>query len=637
MDNRTLSELIGLIYDAAFDLDLWPRLLEFLSDELESLLAEEETHFAKSTTNHINYINTIGRQASADNGAEVGQLTTNEHTENSDTISGLLDILHPHFTRALSLNRRIFESQQERNIVEELLERLPLGMMVVNGESRVLAYNRKLDKLISTEKELYLMDGVLSAKSSTDTVMLRRLVRAVASGEEPDGAALSLSRGDTSSPISALIIPLKGDASERVDDNRVALLFAAPEILLEIPQETLMSLYHLTAAEARLVSSLVRDADLNSIADDFGVSKHTLRTQLKSVYDKTGTHRQAELVRQVITGPAMLANVSLKKHDSSRSSGTYRKTPAILQSNSRRDQILHLSDGRRLGFAEYGMKDGQPTIFMHSSLGSRIHRYTDERTLKKFGIRLIVPDRPGVGLSDSRRNMTILDWADDVERLADHLGLDRFNIIGYSAGGPFALACAHKLRQRTNRIVLASTMAPFTSIWDLHDISASHRLLLSLSKYAPSLLRPILPLINLPRRIDSFYNELLKQMSPLDQAFLREPQIRSWIIEEMNENLRQGDRHILRELLLITHDWGFELSEVQVPVELWHGESDRAVPFTLVKRLEKMLPDCRAHYLPGAGHYLFFYCWEEIIKAAVTTNPRTKKKRQKRRLHTSIE
>ncbi len=628
MDNRTLSELIGLIYDAAFDINLWPRLLELLSDELESLLAgETEASFVDPAADHINYINISGHQADDNNSSEIGPPTANARTEPPYTKYSVIDVLRPHFDRALRLNRRIFESQQERNIVAELLERLPLGMMIVNGESQILAYNCKLDKLISTKNGLYLTDGVLGAKSSTDTARLRRLIRAVANGEKPDGAAVYLSRDDTSLPLSALVIPLTGSASEAVDDNQVALLFAAQEILLEIPQETLMSLYRFTSAEARLVSSLVRNANLNSIADDFGVSKHTLRTQLKSVYEKTGTHRQAELVRQVITGPAMLTNVSWKKYDSAQSRGAERKTPTILRSKASRDQILHLPDGRRLGYAEYGTNDGHPILFMHSAFGSRDHQYTDIRVLKKYGLRLIVPERPGVGLSDSRRNMTILDWADDVECLADHLGLDCFNIIGYSAGGPFALACAHKLHKRINRLVLASTMAPFTSIWDLDGISASYRLLLSLSKYAPSLLRPIMLLINLPRRIDSFYDEMLKQMSPLDQALLREPQIRNWIIEEMKENLRQGDQHIFQELLLITRDWGFELSNIQVPIELWHGESDRAVPLRIVERLVNMLPDCRTHYLPGAGHYLFFYCWEEIIKAAVTTNIRARKKR----------
>ena len=78
-----------------------------------------------------------------------------------------------------------------------------------------------------------------------------------------------------------------------------------------------------------------------------------------------------------------------------------------------------------------------------------------------MNIRLIVVERPGYGLSDFAPNRTLLDWPDDITQLADTLGLEQFSVMGYSGGGAYALACAHRLVNRINNVVLLSSAAPF--------------------------------------------------------------------------------------------------------------------------------------------------------------------------------
>jgi pimeloyl-ACP methyl ester carboxylesterase len=73
---------------------------------------------------------------------------------------------------------------------------------------------------------------------------------------------------------------------------------------------------------------------------------------------------------------------------------------------------------------------------------------------------LIVPERPGFGLSDFQAGRTLLDWPDDVAALADHLGLECFGVFGLSADGPYAAACAYKIPQRLTRAVLSDSLAP---------------------------------------------------------------------------------------------------------------------------------------------------------------------------------
>src|SRR5204862_12764 len=75
-------------------------------------------------------------------------------------------------------------------------------------------------------------------------------------------------------------------------------------------------------------------------------------------------------------------------------------------------------------------------------------------------VRVVTPDRPGIGGSDPSPGRRVLDWADDVAALADRLELDRFAVLGHSGGGPFAAACAHRLPDRVSALGIACGFAP---------------------------------------------------------------------------------------------------------------------------------------------------------------------------------
>ena len=154
------------------------------------------------------------------------------------------------------------------------------------------------------------------------------------------------------------------------------------------------------------------------------------------------------------------------------------------KSMSRMHQTMRLPDGRQLGYAEYGVPNGRPVMLMHSASGSRLERHPDETVVERCGIRLIIPDRPGIGMSDSERRSTLLSWAADVEHLADHLALGKFGIIGFSLGAAFGLACAYALKARIHRLVLVSSVAPPGSRPELGGISAPIRLFVSYGKHA---------------------------------------------------------------------------------------------------------------------------------------------------------
>ena len=123
-------------------------------------------------------------------------------------------------------------------------------------------------------------------------------------------------------------------------------------------------------------------------------------------------------------------------------------------------QTIVLRDERRLGFAEYGDVSGTAVFHFNGSGGSRLEHPSDLSILTDLGIRLISTDRPGHGVSDPQPGRRLLDWPDDIGQLADHLAIANFHVLGWSAGGPHALACAYRLPDRVSSGALISGLAP---------------------------------------------------------------------------------------------------------------------------------------------------------------------------------
>src|SRR4051812_7546059 len=98
------------------------------------------------------------------------------------------------------------------------------------------------------------------------------------------------------------------------------------------------------------------------------------------------------------------------------------------------DHVLRLADGRKLGWSESGNPQGKPVFFLHGFGTTRVVCPPDAPALAN-NLRLIAPDRPGIGLSDPMPGRSLLDWPSDVAELADHLGIERFSIVAWSGGG----------------------------------------------------------------------------------------------------------------------------------------------------------------------------------------------------------
>src|SRR5689334_22999351 len=133
---------------------------------------------------------------------------------------------------------------------------------------------------------------------------------------------------------------------------------------------------------------------------------------------------------------------------------------AQAQASSPVTQLLRLADGRDLAWCERGTPAGTPVFVFHGLPGSRLQRHPDESISTALNARIILTDRPGFGMSSPHPGRTLADWPADVAALADHLGIERFALMGVSGGGPSGCACAAMLGDRVTRAAIVNSVGP---------------------------------------------------------------------------------------------------------------------------------------------------------------------------------
>jgi pimeloyl-ACP methyl ester carboxylesterase len=250
-------------------------------------------------------------------------------------------------------------------------------------------------------------------------------------------------------------------------------------------------------------------------------------------------------------------------------------------------------------------------IACHGTPGSR-QEYGDPAILNKLNARLIVVDRPGFGLSDFADQRTLVDWPSDVAQLADTLGLDRFAVIGYSGGGPFAAACAYRHPERITGTTLVSSLAPFDVAGLTDHMPPSSLALFELAaRDHLAAEQRIADLIDTPETLFRFMEQ---SATAVYKPMFNAPDFARMYKRDMAECLRQGLRGMAYDMSIVANPWGFDPAEITTPVLLWHGTADANVPVEMGRYLWDSIPHASAQIFPVKGHYLMFEYWEQVLQ-----------------------
>ena len=274
------------------------------------------------------------------------------------------------------------------------------------------------------------------------------------------------------------------------------------------------------------------------------------------------------------------------------------------------DQQITLPDGRKFGFNEYGPIDGKPLFYFHGTPSARIefNVFGSEGILESLNIRIIAPDRPGSGLSDFQPNRQIMDWHKDVLALADHLHLERFAILGYSGGGPYAASCALAIPERITQVGIVSGTAPFTEPGLADGIHKDSRNFMDASYQKPWLSRMILRSMGLMTRLvpDKVIANARAALPEADRAILALPEVQHNFLAMIQEALRKGPHGAQHDTRLMVTEWDFDPHDIQIPVFLWHGEVDQNAPIQMGRYMANAIPQSKATFYPKEGHLSLF-------------------------------
>jgi pimeloyl-ACP methyl ester carboxylesterase len=270
-------------------------------------------------------------------------------------------------------------------------------------------------------------------------------------------------------------------------------------------------------------------------------------------------------------------------------------------------QVVRLADGRSVTVDSWGAPDGMPIFLLHGTPGCRSGPRPRTSVLYRLGVRLISYDRPGYGGSSRRPGRTVADAAGDVRAIADHLGLDRFGVVGRSGGGPHALACAALLGERVKSAAVLVGLAP-SDAEDLDWYAGMTGSNVDEYSQADAGLAAIEhKLVAFADRIrddpESLLVSLLPELTRPDRRVVDDVAIRRLLADTYAEALRDSADGWIDDVLAIRRPWGFDLSMIQPPVLLWHGAEDMFSPVGHTYWLAKQVPTSIVTVQSGAAHF----------------------------------
>ncbi len=264
------------------------------------------------------------------------------------------------------------------------------------------------------------------------------------------------------------------------------------------------------------------------------------------------------------------------------------------------------ADGRSLDVQMAG-PEGGATVLFHVGTPSAGILFDELVALgAERGVRHVAYSRPGYGHSDRAEGRTVADCAGDVTAVADSLGIERFHTVGWSGGGPHALACAALLPERTIAAATIAAVAPYDAegldfldgmgAENLEEFGAATNGQEELRSYLSREREGILAAG--AAEIGASLGELL---SPVDLA-TTSGRFAEYLTALFHGGLEVDVWGWFDDDMAFIAGWGFDLRSIRVPVTVWQGSEDRMVPFAHGRWLAEHVPVATARLLDGEGH-----------------------------------
>jgi pimeloyl-ACP methyl ester carboxylesterase len=267
---------------------------------------------------------------------------------------------------------------------------------------------------------------------------------------------------------------------------------------------------------------------------------------------------------------------------------------------------LPTSDGRSLDLYLAGPPDGMPLVFHCGTPGSGLQFGPFVDALAERGLRYVSWSRPGYGSSTRQPGRDVADVVKDTATVLDHLGAERCHVLGWSGGGPHALACAALLPERVAAVATIGCVAPWPAEgldW-MAGMGAEN-----VEEFSASLEGPD-ALIAFKERAWPIFSKLTgleaadalgDLIDDVDRSSLTS-EFAEWLAALSREGLREGYWGWFDDDMAFIRPWGFDLATIRVPVHLWQGAHDRMVPFAHGEWLAAHVGGACPHLFAEHGH-----------------------------------
>lgn len=278
-------------------------------------------------------------------------------------------------------------------------------------------------------------------------------------------------------------------------------------------------------------------------------------------------------------------------------------------------ETLRLSDGRTLGYRCFGAPQGPVVVNCHGGLVCGLDVAPFDALARDLGVRIVSPDRPGLGESSPAPGRSTGDWAADVAALLDAVGADRAFMFGWSMGGQYALACAALLADRVAATAVIAGCRPLADDATFRELNAMDRRFTALARHHPNIAAATFRALGgVARHTPVAWAHLTLRAAQPDEASTLEALPDPGIAAAAAAALEGGDG-MVEEYRAWVRPWGFAAADIPGPVTFWHGDADELVPPAWSATLAQTVPQGRLKRVAGAGHFLSYTHTAEILRA----------------------
>ncbi|MFD1677667.1 alpha/beta fold hydrolase [Alicyclobacillus fodiniaquatilis] len=274
------------------------------------------------------------------------------------------------------------------------------------------------------------------------------------------------------------------------------------------------------------------------------------------------------------------------------------------------DGVIEVRNGRKVGYAEYGPKGGYPVVLFHGTPGSRFQVFAHLATRELQEVSIIVPERPGYGLSDVQHQRSLFDHAADIQTLVTHLGIQRFSVIGISGGAPYALACAKALPECIERVSILCGVGPLNDPELLVECDELEQALIARSKAADQYIAQMVAAAQ--HAPEAVIQQIYASLPPTDQALISKDML-SVLLDTFLEGLCIPDG-MVDDYIVLAKPWDFSLHDIQAPVHLWHSTADHKIGIRHAEYIASQVPNAVLHKISNIGHIgTPFACIQQVL------------------------